>query len=165
MQRRLLAIRSTRWRIPGRNTNRLHHRCAKISTGPNYSTRTGDDMGGDSVGLQGVTELIPCERCNDPWLLSVQAEIRDGNMSKHNYDFLHGRPTLVPGSWLQNDVECGNPRCKGLVTVARNRIGKGERVLGEWIKARECQVCSEARKSKALVAQSVSDTRFASQTL
>ena len=35
-------------------------------------------------GLQGVTELITCERCADPWLREVQAQIRNGNLSADN---------------------------------------------------------------------------------
>ena len=37
--------------------------------------------GGESFGLQGVTVLTDCERCDDPWLREVQEDIRCGNLS------------------------------------------------------------------------------------
>ena len=71
---------------------------------------------GPAGGIQGVSELDECERCSDAWLREVQEEIRHGNLSINNHNFLHGRPTRVPGSWVQGDVACGNKRCRALAT-------------------------------------------------
>ena len=62
---------------------------------------------GPTTGMQGVTELLQCERCQDPWLRQVQQEFRNGCLSKDNYNVLHGLPTSVPGSWANGDVDCG----------------------------------------------------------
>ena len=53
---------------------------------------------GPTGGLQGITELVECERCDDNWLIEVQEEFRNGNLSITNHQFLHGKPTVVPGS-------------------------------------------------------------------
>ena len=56
--------------------------------------------GGASPGMQGVTELVRCERTADAWLTEVQQQLRYGQLSNDNHAFLHGRPTSVPGSWV-----------------------------------------------------------------
>ena len=40
---------------------------------------------GRETGLQGMTELISCERCDDEWLRGVQAEIREGQLSEGDW--------------------------------------------------------------------------------
>ena len=50
--------------------------------------------------VQGVTELDESIRCEDEWLREVQDELRNGRLSNDNHNFLHGRPTTVPGSWV-----------------------------------------------------------------
>ena len=69
---------------------------------------------GAETGIQGITELEEAERCNDPWLREIQQEVRQGALSKNNLNFLHGHDTSVPGSWVNNDVSCRNPRCRSL---------------------------------------------------
>ena len=59
-----------------------------------------DITGGASSGMQGVTELVRCERTADAWLTEVQQQLRYGQLSNDNHAFLHGRPTSVPGSWV-----------------------------------------------------------------
>ena len=63
------------------------------------------------MGIQGVTELVECERTADGWLREVQDQIRNGNLSEDNHRFLHGKATNVPGSWLEGRVQCGNKKC------------------------------------------------------
>ena len=46
---------------------------------------------GGKDGIQGVTELVECERCDDAWLREVQEEFRNGSLSVNNHAFLHGR--------------------------------------------------------------------------
>ena len=68
------------------------------------------DFWDDGEGsAQGVTELTECVRTEDPWLLQVQNEMRDGNLSKDAWNFLHGRHTTVPGSFVDNRLTCNNP--------------------------------------------------------
>ena len=70
--------------------------------------------GGNAFGLQGITELTECERCDDPWLREVQEEIRNGKLSPNNHAFLHGRRTTVPGSWCNGKAQCKNADCQKL---------------------------------------------------
>eukprot|EP00973_Karenia_brevis_P022037 3031095-Karenia_brevis.AAC.1 len=52
----------------------------------------------DSGGaIQGVTELTENIRTEDAWLHEVQEQMRTGTLSEDNWNFLHGRPTSVPG--------------------------------------------------------------------
>ena len=74
--------------------------------------------GGPLTGIQGVTELHECERTQDQWLQEVQEEFRKGAVSLDTYNFLHGRPTRVPGSWLNGDVCCGNDKCRALAGLS-----------------------------------------------
>ena len=64
--------------------------------------------------VQGVTELDECIRCKDEWLREVQDEMRHGQLSHDNHNFLHGRPTTVPGSWVNGRPLCGNRECEKL---------------------------------------------------
>ena len=70
--------------------------------------------GGAECGVQGVTELEECERCDDAWLKEVQEEFRTGALTANAHAFLHSRDTTVTGSWLHGDVECGNRACREL---------------------------------------------------
>ena len=72
---------------------------------------------GPKTGVQGVTELHQCERQDDEWLEDMQEEIRSGALSEDNYNFMHGLPTSVPGSWHRGDVLCGRAACKKLAKV------------------------------------------------
>ena len=56
-------------------------------------------MGGSEVGVQGMTELIECERCDDIWLQELQNQFRHGRFSKDMHRLLHNKPTRVPISW------------------------------------------------------------------
>ena len=77
--------------------------------------------GGGDAGIQGITELEQIERCDDMWLKEVQEELRQGNLSQNNYNFLHGTDTTVPGSWVNQDVACGKSCCRALAEP--NHVG------------------------------------------
>ena len=85
------------------------------------------------TGLQGVTELIECERTKDPWLKSVQDEFRIGKLSADSHAFLHGAPTLAPGMTIAGKSTCRHP-CSGhdgteqgaFVEGAKRRVGHGD---------------------------------------
>ena len=55
---------------------------------------------GGKHGMQGVTELVECERCDDAWLREVQEEFRNGRLSVNNHAFLHGRLITFPQAGL-----------------------------------------------------------------
>ena len=57
--------------------------------------------------VQGLTELTECVRTVDEWLFQVQSEIRAGALTDESHRFLHGRPTRVPGSWVNGRCDCG----------------------------------------------------------
>ena len=75
--------------------------------------------GGGVGSVQGVTELEECVRLDTKdgdnigreWLLEVQNQFRNGNLTQTNHNFLHGRQTDVPGSWIDGRVTCGNTSC------------------------------------------------------
>ena len=77
--------------------------------------------GGFEGGIQGVTELEECERCDDEWLREVQQQFREGRLSEDNHNFLHSKPTSVPGSWLGDKTTCRNMDCAKLVDNSNKR--------------------------------------------
>ena len=104
-----------------------------------------------AAGLQGVTELVRCERTQDAWLAEVQTQLRHGDLSDNNHRFLHGRPTTVPGSWIAGQATCQQPSCAALPTQG---------LIPEAIQEAECSYCAADRRSRILVAQGAADTRF-----
>ena len=116
--------------------------------------------GGSDMGIQGVTELVECERTDDVWLRSLQEEFRQGKLSEENYRFLHGLPTKVPGSWLNGDVACNNSKCRELVKAAMFLKHSKFKNHELYVVAKECRLCKEERRSKNLVAETTADPRF-----
>ena len=114
-------------------------------------------------GVQGVTELIQSERCDDAWLREVQEEIREGNLGASNHAFLHGCATAVPGSWVRGDVECGKAECRALAWDEKKRAAARGKSETKYIEEKECGVCRKERKTKALVAHTAKDKRFLSK--
>ena len=107
--------------------------------------------GGPTEGVQGVTELVRCERTQDAWLKEVQDQFRHGRLTAVAHAFLHGKATAVPGSWHNGHANCGSRTCEALAT---NQVAP-ERILEE-----ECKVCKSERRSKALVAATPQDPRL-----
>ena len=99
--------------------------------------------GGSATGMQGVTELIRCERTADAWLREVQQQLRHGQLSDDNHAFLHGLPTHVPGSWLAGRTTCGNPQCETFTP---------KNLTPEAILAQECTCCRAERRTRQRVA-------------
>ena len=64
------------------------------------------------TGVQGVTELVECERTKDEWLRSVQDEFRRGELSRETHAFLHRAPTMQPGTFRDGEVHCGKKKCE-----------------------------------------------------
>ena len=125
--------------------------------------------GGADCGVQGVTELEECERCDDAWLKEVQEEFRIGALTADAHAFLHGRDTTVTGSWLHGGVGCGNRACRELCEGARNAalVSAGQRrrrqVTPKEIRQQECQVCREERARRRLVLDGPEDSRLQSE--
>ena len=97
--------------------------------------------------VQGVTELTETIRTEDPWLLEVQQQMRAGSLSEDNWHFLHGRPTKVPGSWINGACECGHEACEKLA---------GKKVDQE----KECAICKEHRGNRHRVMNDEDDKRY-----
>eukprot|EP00959_Pyramimonas_sp_CCMP1952_P118710 2481663-Pyramimonas_sp.AAC.1 len=97
-----------------------------------------------------MTELTECKRVEnqDDWFLAVQDEFRRVELSERTRNFLHGRPTDVPGSWVNGAPLCGNTRCLENIEaiVEENEL--------------ECDACKAEREKRKLVATSPEDARF-----
>ena len=143
-------------------------RARKFQPAPTISHGQALLWSGPTTGFHGVTELVECERCDDPWLQSVQQEIRQGALSANNHAFLHGHATSVPGSWLNGQVMCKKQSCLKLCseesTAAPATRGKKRKLItsSELILKAECSVCKQHRKDRARVATSGADPRFRS---
>ena len=92
--------------------------------------------------VQGLTELVQCERTRDVWLQHLQKQIREGRLAADSHAFLHGHDTSVPGSWSGETLECGNATCRKLMQ------GK---YTPAHIRLHECPRCKEERASKKRV--------------
>ena len=77
-----------------------------------------DDL---ETGVQGVTEFIECERTKEEWLRSVQNEFRIGRLTPDTHAFLHGKPTMQPGTFLDDTPQCGKKKC-----MTRSRQAKDQ---------------------------------------
>ena len=104
-------------------------------------------------GLQGVTELVRCERTQDVWLQDLQAELRVGHLSEDNYAFLHGRPTKVPGSWC---ARTQRPMCQENICYQLYKNASTATAILKY----ECPICHAERDTKRLVAVDADDPRF-----
>ena len=103
--------------------------------------------GDGGVGLTGLTELVQQERCEDPWYLTMLDECRAGQLSEDNCNFLHGRRTSVPGSWMavitNPHTMCGMDACTELAY---------RKAIPDDILEHECSVCKTERSRRARVA-------------
>ena len=104
-------------------------------------------------GLQGVTELVRCERTQDVWLQDLQAELRVGHLSEDNHAFLHGRPTKVPGSWCARTQQ---PMCQENICYQLYKKASTATAILKY----ECPICRAERDTKRLVAVDADDPRF-----
>ena len=104
-------------------------------------------------GLQGMTELVQCERTHDEWLQELQDQLRHGQLSEENHALLHGRMTKIPGSVCKGRLTCGQANCQRLMQ---------QQPPASIVCAQECSVCKSERASKALVLRGkLRDANFA----
>ena len=106
--------------------------------------------------VQGLTELTECVRTDDEWLFQVQSEIRAGALTDESHRFLHGRPTRVPGSWVNGRCDCGEVRCEALQKVAAktHSTEAAAEVLQD-----ECATCRAERAERCRVLQGPGEER------
>ncbi|CAE8629629.1 unnamed protein product, partial [Polarella glacialis] len=103
--------------------------------------------------LAGTLELTQQIRCTDAWLREVLRECRDGDQSWTMYNFVHGYPTAVAGSWSSETgtPTCGVARCPELQTRIWPDMAKtGSRDWGV-MRAMECDACKAERERRRLV--------------
>ena len=98
--------------------------------------------GKDAGCVQGLTELTECVRTDDEWLQQVQNEIRAGALTETSNQFLHGKPTRVPGSWVNGRCACGRLKCEALALKAAGAAAAGKAAM--YI-AQECAACKIER--------------------
>ena len=103
--------------------------------------------GSEEHAVQGITELTECMRTDDKWLHELQPEMRDVLLYANNWNFLHGRPTPVPGSWCNGHKVCGNAVCTSLKGSTENED-------------RECDYCKQERADKCRVIKGFNDDRL-----
>ena len=118
------------------------------------------------TGIQGVTELIGCERTQDELLKSVQDESRICTLSVDGHASVHGKPTLVPGSTIKGKVSCAHTWCRARVKdmASKEAVPKAERdLLALETLQMEGGVCRDERQKRILVADTMADPRFATE--
>ena len=93
----------------------------KFHPAPNIAHGQSLVWSGPSTGIQGMTELEICERTKDAWLRSVQDEFRTGTLTEETHAFLHGNPTMNPGSTLNGIARCLNAKCNNRITAATTK--------------------------------------------
>ena len=114
---------------------------------------------GSSTGIQGVTELEVCERTKDAWLRSVQDEFRTCNLTRETHAFLHGYPTMNPGSTLNGVARCLTKKCNNRITAALKKKTFDDKFAATTL-ASECEKCKAERASRKLVADDGNDSQF-----
>ena len=112
--------------------------------------------GRSPLSVQGVTELTEPYRCKDQWYNEFLQECREMRLSENNYNFIHGRETTVPGSWLRGEAQCGESRCKELP----ERWMKERRKPWETRQRQECGKCKKERQRRWRVALDDEDADF-----
>ena len=115
-------------------------------------------------------ELSVCKRIKDKWYSGVIDQCRVGAMADDNYNFLHGYPTKVCGTWLSKETPstCGNgceqvmmEQVQQLRAAATGQHGNGNATatgqqtpigLALWTNRRaECPACQAERKRRKRV--------------
>ena len=95
--------------------------------------------------------LTDSHRCVDPWWKAFLKEARAGKLSEDMYNFVHGYPTSVPGSWMPEEntngtilsarLLCGNATCQDLWLRTWPQMYKDTKNWLEMV-SKECRICS-----------------------
>ena len=104
--------------------------------------------------------LTDSHRCVDPWWKAFLEEARAGQLSENMYNFVHGYPTNVPGSWMPKQVIngeivqarliCGNATCQDLWLQTWPKMYKDNKTWSEMV-SKECIQCSTERSRRCRV--------------
>ena len=122
-------------------------------------------------------ELKVSKRCTDPWFTDVLTQCRNGKLELEDYFFLHGKPTLMPGSTIRGKLTCDTPKCVNLAKQWEKRFIDYEQMFadakknpvkkkpvailtGEDLNSKECKICKKHREARTVVAMSDKDVRF-----
>ena len=86
----------------------------------------------------------------DTWYSEVLDACRLGKLSKLQYNFLHGFPTRVCGSWTEKTkkASCDNPACKDFTEwfrIAAQDISVSWQETWKALQASECLICQTER--------------------
>lgn len=111
------------------------------------------------TGVHGVTELVECERTKELWLRSVQDEFRRGQLIVETHAFLHGKPTMQPGSFFDGAVECGTKKCITRCKQAKATLHFCIEFATHTAK-NECMKCKTERGRRQRVANVATDPRL-----
>ena len=108
----------------------------------------------DADSIQNTIVLQEPMRSKDAWHNEVLQADRVGMETWEMYCFIHGLPTMNPGSWLPslNAPTCGNPKCKRLaedIWPAMWNHSKSQ----DWPlrQSLECHICSAERSRRCCV--------------
>ncbi|CAK9031745.1 unnamed protein product [Durusdinium trenchii] len=115
------------------------------------------------TGINRLFELTREQRCSDPWLSSVLYQARHGHMSHEVWCFLHGYPTIHPGSWdvALKTVGCKSASCQALATEWEVAAAAKQRPEPwETRRRRECQVCQQERHRRRIVGKNQQAEKF-----
>ena len=106
-----------------------------------------------------------CERTQDAWLRGVQDEFRFGKLSVETHAFLHGHPTMQPGSYVKGEVRCSSKKCTNISSLAAAQSNLSALKRAEFATKTlglECAACKKERATRQLVATDGNDPRFQS---
>ena len=106
-----------------------------------------------------MTELVECERTKDLCLRSVQDEFRRGQLTVATHAFLHGKPTMQPGSFFEGEFKCAANKCIKRCTQAQARRNFCLEFAIAIVNI-ECLACELERGRRQLVANVATDPRF-----
>ena len=102
----------------------------------------------DNDAVNYFIEMTEQKRIKDAWYARAMMECRQGKLSRENYCFLHGLPTLHSGSWQTGEsLECGQEKCLKLASDWANMEGA---LISDWeahFKS-ECALCSRRRDER-----------------
>lgn len=106
------------------------------------------------MSVRSMTELKQPYRCKDEWYNEFLEECRAMDLSEDNYNFLHGRETTVPGSWLHGKAQCGTQKCQTLPRSLRDLWAlERQQNIPRDQRTAECAKCKTERLSRCRVAK------------
>ena len=150
-----LVVAGDFWQFPAVKATSLFHNPFAKNLGVQVQTLLQFFWNRNNENMNALFELTKQHRCQDPWLSAVLAQGRHGNMTQEVWSFLHGLPTLRPGSWnpSTNSCSCRNAKCQTLTRLWEQEVQKEKR-SGNWHQRQssECSLCQTERARRCVVA-------------